>query len=147
MDRLCFEEIVPAHNACSLAVFGVFGRLFVEQIVDEYSGHDPVGGVLLEHLIAEVGHASIGPSDHFVGQDAHCGSGWGDHGGHSGTSLVLDDSAPMLHALGQSVVRTLHNRETVDKVDVFILTVLLGLEGVLAEFLPSGEDIDELLHA
>mmetsp|Transcript_13681 Transcript_13681/g.34860 ORF Transcript_13681/g.34860 Transcript_13681/m.34860 type:complete len:215 (+) Transcript_13681:213-857(+) len=147
MHSLRAEELECVVDAGRLAVLRVFRRGHIEGVVHEERRHYRVCGLLLEYLVAEVWHPAVSPREGLVGEDGDGRRGGGDHSRDGVALLERDACAPVLHALGQAVVRALRHRETVDQVNHLARSALDRFERVFDEHLPAREKVGSHLQA
>mmetsp|Transcript_11366 Transcript_11366/g.37594 ORF Transcript_11366/g.37594 Transcript_11366/m.37594 type:complete len:595 (-) Transcript_11366:363-2147(-) len=112
----------------------------------EQRRHHGVGRLLLEDLVLEVRHASVRPSEGLVREDADRGGRRRDTGRDDGAALELDHRAPVLHPLGQRIVRPLRHRQPVNVLDELAALRLHRRVEVGDEQLAARKRVGELLE-
>jgi len=115
--------------------------LTVIQIVKKESGHDRIRSLWGEDFVRlEVRHALVGPRKGAIMDHRNRRSGGCNVRRHDTTLTSSDDGPPVLHALGQRVVRALCHADTVNQV---VFSALTGhrLFGILSEALSAAQEV------
>mmetsp|Transcript_22881 Transcript_22881/g.56899 ORF Transcript_22881/g.56899 Transcript_22881/m.56899 type:complete len:553 (-) Transcript_22881:533-2191(-) len=125
----------------------VLGRVLVEDVVHQHCGHDRIGGVLLEDLVLEVGHAAVHPCERLVVQHTQRRGRGRHHRRHDRARLELEHGAPVLHPLCEGVVGPLGERDAVDVLHLLALARHHRRVEIWDEKLAAGEEVRQLLEA